>query len=263
MVVVLKYSDKAQLGSDAAQAILTVAAAAIAARGKFTVAFSGGSLPGLVCPSLVEHILASPEAIESFAKWHIFLADERYVPLDDPECNFLSVKKALLDVIAKRNPDVVKLVKTYPINPDIPLAECAAAYAAALKDAASTGDDGKDSEIPVLDLTLLGMGPDAHTASLFPNHELLTVTDQVVALIENSPKPPPKRITLTLPVINYSRNIFFVCTGDGKKEVLKHVLEDPEPNPTYPSSLVKVINGGSESLKWYVDTDAAKLLEKF
>ena len=87
----------------------------------------------------------------------------------------------------------------------------------------------KDSaRFPVFDLILLGVGPDGHTASLFPGHELLSEEDCWVAYIADSPKPPSRRITLTLPVINHASRVAFVATGAGKVKILSDILDHPE-----------------------------------
>jgi 6-phosphogluconolactonase len=116
----------------------------------------------------------------------------------------------------------------------------------------------KDSaRFPVFDLILLGMGPDGHTASLFPNHELLNESDRWVAYIEDSPKPPPKRITLTYPVINHASRVVFVAAGKGKQNILKLVLDQPELG--LPASRVKPNYPGQ--LYWFVDNAAAALVD--
>ena len=96
------------------------------------------------------------------------------------------------------------------------------------------------------------VGPDGHTASLFPGHPLLEVADRWVAHIEDSPKLPPKRITLTYPVLNASKNVFFVCTGAGKSDNLAIALGAAEG--TVPAGEVKPTSG---SLVWFVDDDAS------
>jgi 6-phosphogluconolactonase len=111
----------------------------------------------------------------------------------------------------------------------------------------------KDSaRFPVFDVIMLGMGPDGHTASLFPGHALLSETTGWVAPIEDSPKPPSRRITLTLPVINHAARVVFVATGSTKQDVLKTVLDEPETG--LPSSRVRPAWPGT--LHWFVD-DAA------
>ena len=111
----------------------------------------------------------------------------------------------------------------------------------------------KDSaRFPIFDLILLGMGPDGHTASLFPQHPLLLEEDRWVAWIDDSPKPPPKRITLTYPVINHALRVAFVAAGDGKVDVLHTVLDKPEEG--LPSSRVRPAAPGQ--VYWFVD-DAA------
>lgn len=109
------------------------------------------------------------------------------------------------------------------------------------------------------DLILLGMGPDGHTASLFPGHALLEETKRRVAFIKDSPKPPSQRITLTLPCINGARNVFFVTTGASKADFVARCAIDVsklEADPL-PSARVRPTNG---SLVWYIDDDAGSKL---
>ena len=118
----------------------------------------------------------------------------------------------------------------------------------------------KDSaRFPVFDLILLGIGPDGHTASLFPGHELLAEEDRWVACLDDSPKPPPKRTTLTYPVINHASKVAFVATGEGKQDVLAEIMDDPAKT-SLPASRVRPAPHGQ--LYWFVD-DAASAKVKY
>ena len=112
----------------------------------------------------------------------------------------------------------------------------------------------KDSaRFPIFDLILLGVGPDGHTASLFPGHPLLSEEDRWVAYIVDSPKPPPRRLTLTFPVINHAARVAFVAAGANKADTLKTVLDEPEAG--LPASRVRPITPGQ--VWWFVDDAAA------
>jgi 6-phosphogluconolactonase len=105
------------------------------------------------------------------------------------------------------------------------------------------------------DLVLLGMGPDGHTASLFPNHHLITsLEEEDVQYVQDSPKPPPQRITLSLSKIKRAKRVIFVCTGESKKESLKLAIQG-EPTSSVPASLIR-----GEHVEWFVDQSAAQLL---
>ena len=117
----------------------------------------------------------------------------------------------------------------------------------------------KDSaRFPVFDLILLGIGPDGHTASLFPGHPLLVEEGRWVAYLDDSPKPPPKRITLTYPVINHASKVAFVATGEGKQDILAEIMDNPAKN-SLPASRVGPAHG---KLYLFVD-DAASAKVKY
>ena len=100
------------------------------------------------------------------------------------------------------------------------------------------------------------MGPDGHICSLFPNHPLLDEKDKWVAFVADSPKPPPKRITLTLPVLNNAKAVCFTVTGGSKAEMVKNVQQRPL-DKNIPASMVQNSEG---EVHWFMDKDAAKLL---
>lgn len=171
------------------------------------------------------------------------------MPLDDPDSNHLSCTNLLYSktTIPK---DQIHTIDTELLDD---LEELSDAYEKELIAEFAQKDAAR---FPVFDLILLGMGPDGHTASLFPGHELLTEDDRWVAYLEDSPKPPPKRITFTYPVINHALRVAFVAAGKEKVDILSKVIDEPEAG--LPSSRVKPVFPGH--LFWFVDDAASTKL---
>jgi 6-phosphogluconolactonase len=206
------------------------------------IAISGGSLPSL----FAEGVLKSSSI--DWKRIHFWFADERYVDLNDNDSNYKECQAKLFSRIP-----TLPAENIHPINPALSLQECAADYQKQINAALPSVNS-----FPQFDLILLGMGPDGHTASLFPHHKLLSENKDVIAYLEDSPKPPPKRITLTLPVINNARFITIIATGDSKKEVLGQIFNKENYDKSlYPISLVQ-----NPNIVWLVDQDAVKLVSK-
>ncbi|KAH6560915.1 hypothetical protein BASA61_006362 [Batrachochytrium salamandrivorans] len=218
-----------------------LSAQAISQRGAFTIALSGGSLPKILAAKLRDN-----KTID-FTKWHVLYADERCVPLADPESNYGASKTTLLDAIPVPAAQVMTLSEALAHTPEAAAADYQTKLMDAVKDKTSAG-------VPRIDAVLLGMGPDGHTCSLFPGHALLDVTDHYVAAIHDSPKPPLTRITLTYPVVNASHNVIFVATGESKANVLHRMVD---LNEDFPSARVNPTSG---NLYWFLDTAAASQL---
>jgi 6-phosphogluconolactonase len=222
--------------------ILLSQTAGIQRHDSFKVAVSGGSLPKILAQALLAKP-TSPEDIIKFNKWEIFFADERAVPLDHEDSNYGLLKKELLDKIPAElgKPTVHPIDVTHLDD----VQELADQYEQLLVRSFASRDSVK---LPIFDLILLGCGPDGHTCSLFPGHPLLRETAAWVSAIEDSPKPPPKRITLTLPVVTHGVKVAFVATGGGKKEIMKQIFEEGNG---LPCALVN--EGAGERCSWFTD----------
>ncbi|KAG6171798.1 hypothetical protein E4U51_008216 [Claviceps purpurea] len=212
----------------------------------FKIAVSGGSLPKTLAQALLAPSQGPQDKLD-FSKWEIFYADERAVPLDHADSNHALLKAEFLDKLpAGEQPTV------HPIDPahldDIQ--ELADQYEKTLVSSFASRDSVR---LPIFDLLLLGCGPDGHTCSLFPGHELLRNADAWVAAISDSPKPPPRRITLTLPVVTHAVRIAFVATGSGKKDIMKQIFDSSED---LPCALVN--DAAGERCSWFVDESAVE-----
>ncbi|KAI8589532.1 6-phosphogluconolactonase [Geranomyces variabilis] len=232
---IFRFSSSDDISRALDHFIAETARAAIARSGRFTVSLSGGSLPKTLAKNLKDN-----KAIE-WSKWHIFFADERCVALDHEDSNYLLAKQQLLDHVP------IPATHVYTINPALVGDHKAAAkdYAEQIKKAFGGSD-----AMPSIDLNLLGIGPDGHCCSLFPGHRLLDVTDVWVAYLDDSPKPPPSRITLTYPIINNADINLFVVTGDGKADAIHKIVDQKE---ALPSGRVQA----KRRLIWFLDDGAA------
>ena len=244
------FQDVDSLAKSLRAYVLQCQNAGLDRHGTFKVAVSGGSLPNTLAKALLAPSNDNAEETVKFPKWEIFFADERAVPLNHTDSNYKLLKDELLDKI----PHEMGHPMVHPI--DIEYLEDVQELADQYQEALMRSFAAKDSvKLPIFDLLLLGCGPDGHTCSLFPNHELLRESDAWVAAIEDSPKPPPKRITLTLPVVTHGIKIAFVATGEGKKGILKEIL-DTEEGRSLPCGLVN--EQGSERVSWFTDTKAVE-----
>ncbi|KAJ4841237.1 hypothetical protein Tsubulata_022374 [Turnera subulata] len=217
-------------------------------RGFFTVVVSGGSL----VKSLRK--LTEPPYIDSidWSKWHVFWVDERVVPKDHVDSNY----KLAFDTFLCRVPILPGNV--YAINDALSAEAAADDYETCLKHLINNGviDKSQQTGFPKFDLMLMGMGPDGHVASLFPGHPLLKENQKWVTHILDSPKPPPERISFTLPVINSSAYVALVVCGAGKADVVTKALGKGESSDLLPVELVSP----EGELKWFLDKEAASKL---
>ncbi len=207
-------------------------------RERFTVSLSGGSTP----KRLYER-LASPAFRDRFPweRTHWFFGDERFVPQDDPDSNFRMVSQAMLSHVPAPA-DHVHAFDTAMGTPQ----EAAGAYEATLK--RFYGSDRLDPSKPLFDVTLLGLGPDGHTASLIPGQPVLDDRQRWAAAVTEG--RPEARLTLTYPVIESSRAIAFLVTGQDKAAMLAHVRSGAEDVPAG-----RLRSAGE--VHWFVDRAAA------
>lgn len=240
---VRSFAAKPELSASLASAVAAAAAASDQSK-PFTVAVSGGSLPKLLAAGILDAAEGSAVKTIDWSRWQIFFADERLVALDDDDSNFKACYGSLFEKVGVPRENI------HTIDASLEVEAAAKDYEAKLQSVF-----GAEVPAPVFDLILLGMGPDGHTASLFPGHALLDYTASWVASIADSPKPPPRRITLSLPVLNAAKNVYFVCTGAGKSPNLAKVLGVAGTDePMLPAGRVQPTDG---QLVWFVDNDAA------
>lgn len=183
------------------------------------VALSGGRISLRVFAMLAD---LAAHGDPDMAPARFFWADERCVPPDHPDSNFLSARTLLLD------PAGVPPSHIHRIRGEDEPSEAAARASAALSEATGAAPDA----MPVTDLVLLGMGEDGHVASLFPGHDAILADESTVFLpVEGSPKPPPRRITLGPGPIIAAREVWVIVAGDGKEAALRESLDPGGDTP--------------------------------
>lgn len=236
-------ADTDALASAAAERFVRQADAAVAAHGRFTVALAGGTTPNALYGMLATRYRTS-------APWHaiyFFWGDERHVPPEHRDSNFRAASEAMLSKVP------VSQTHVHRIPGELPDAATAAGeYERTLRREFALGG----AALPVFDLVLLGIGPDGHTASLFPDSEALYERNRLV-LAPWVEKFRSFRITLTLPVLNSASIVVFLVSGVEKAETLRAVLEGPDAPIRLPAQAVRPSKG---RLLWLVDAAAAARL---
>ena len=236
------YPDIDTISQQAAAYIARVAREAIVTRGRFTIALSGGNTPKKL------YGLLGSEPYSSQIDWKlvdIFWSDERCVPPDDPESNYYMAQEVLLQHLSIP----VAQVHRMPADRDDRLA-ASLTYTQDMQRVFST------SGVPDFDLIQLGMGPEAHTASLFPHQPSLRETERLVMPV-SVPKPPPDRLTFTPPILNAAHHVLFLATGADKVDALHAVIEGSYNPDEYPAQIVRPPNG---EVTWMVDSAIAQKL---
>jgi 6-phosphogluconolactonase len=239
---IYKKDSTDELISQMASDIVHLAKKKVADNGKFTIALSGGSSP----KKLFEVLSAEP--LSSEFPWQstwFFFGDERYVPADDDANNAKMARETMLNKASVPDDHILA------VNTSLSPAEAAKSYESIIR----SHFDQKD---PIFDLILLGLGDDAHTASLFPHTKVLAETEALVKevkmLHDNS-----WRITMTRPLINHAENIFFLTFGINKAKAVHQVIEGDVYEFQYPAQFIQPVNG---SVTWYLDTAASSRLTK-
>ena len=233
------FATEKELHQGCAEEFVSLAGTAIEQRGSFHVALAGGNTPeGLY------RLLATPRFAKriDWQRLHLYFGDERCVPADDPASNFRMVQQALLNHI-----DIAP-THIHRVLTELPPEQAASSYESTLQQQLPQDSDGR----PRFDLVLLGMGPDGHTASLFPRSTILGERERAVAAVFVE-KLDSWRISLTLPTINRARSIRLLVCGEKKADVLRHVLRDIPDAAPLPVQLLEP----EGELTWYVDKSAA------
>jgi 6-phosphogluconolactonase len=225
------FEDEAALGQGAAERFVKWGRQSIGKNGLFRAALSGGRGPRGMFRALTK----MQDSLD-WSKVELYWVDERWVPWSDPESSYADTHKLWLDGLPKGP-------KAFPmwqqgLSPELG----ANAYEALLK-------KNFGSNLPVFDLCLLGMGPDGHTASLFPGQAALEEKNRL-CIPARRPKDGEERITLTLPVLNASDQVAFILSGMEKKDLLKAVLEGKSEVPA------SKIRPSSGKLLWLADRSA-------
>ena len=233
------YPDAAAVAETTAARLLVATADAVATRGGAHIVLTGGG----VGVATLARAAASPLAdIVDWTSVHVWWGDERFLRLGDPERNEVQAQRALLSGLRLPEENIHRVASASAVSG---AAEAAEAYASEL---AGFGDPA-----PAFDVLLLGLGPDGHVASLFPGRPEVKVDGTTVVAVEDGPKPPPTRVSMTLPTINGAREVWIIAAGAEKAAA---VAQARGRGPEVPGGMVH----GTERTLWLLDTAAAAKL---
>ncbi|GAA2629020.1 6-phosphogluconolactonase [Streptomyces axinellae] len=242
---VFVHRDKEELAEAVAARLLTRVADAQAARGTASVVLTGGRNGNALLAALAA---SGARGAIDWARLDLWWGDERFLPEGDPDRNHTQARETLLDSVPL-DPARIHVMPPSdgPYSGDVEAA--AEAYAAELAAAARPEDPAK---VPAFDVLLLGVGPDTHVASLFPGHPALRETERTAVAVHGAPKPPPTRISLTLPAIRAAREVWLLAAGEDKADAVAAALADSGP-PQAPAAAAR----GRERTLWLLDEPAA------
>lgn len=238
--IIERYADTAALVAAAGDRLVDAITSAIAERGQAAIALTGGGT-GI---GLLKRVRERSGEID-WAKVHIYWGDERFVPQDDDERNDKQAREALLDHIGIPPVNVHAIAASDGEFGD-DLEAAAAGYAQLLS---------ANFDTPEFDVHLLGMGGEGHVNSLFPDTDAVRETERFVVGVSDSPKPPPRRITLTLPAVQSSREVWLVVSGEAKADAVAAAVGGADPVDIPAAGAV-----GRERTVWLLDEAAATKL---
>src|ERR1700690_2909836 len=228
-VEIRKLTTPQELFSSAAEEVVRAADEAVAAPGRFTIALSGGSTPR----GLFNLLATNARSVLPWDKMFFFWGDERHVPPTDPDSNYRMADEAMLSKIPVKPENIFRIPAE---NPDATAA--ADAYEKTLQEFFALAP----GQFPRFDLILLGMGPDGHTASLFPGTTGLQENSRIV-IANWVEKMKTHRLSFTYPVLNAAANVAFLVSGTDKAPALRAVLQSDAPGDQYPAKLVHPTDG--------------------
>jgi 6-phosphogluconolactonase len=237
------FADAASLNQAAAQLLTTLAQEAVAEHGRFSIALSGGGTP-----TGVYQRWGQPPFRDAMP-WrhtHLFWGDERLVPPDDEGSNYRQIADLLLPHVP------IPPENVHRAKGELPLAAAVADYTQELQAFAG------ETAVPILDVVLLGMGSDGHTASLFPGSPV-DPPEWVVGVTAEYDGRPARRLSLTPTVINQARHIIFLVTGASKAATLQKVLDGPPQPEQLPAQRIQPTHG---TLTWLLDTAVAQKVNR-
>ncbi|SRR5579875_147605 len=227
----------------AAEEIVHLAGEAICTNGEFTLCLTGGTTPTAAYELMASRFQLSVD----WKEVQFFWGDERCVPPDDPASNYGMAYRTMLSKLPLRPEQI------HRIHGEDNPAKAASEYENELRRSFGLTDS---SDLPSFNLLLLGLGENAHIASLFPHDPALREKTRLVVAVDVE-ATPSKRVSLTLPVINNADRIMFMVSGEKKAEAVKQVLQGPSDPERYPAQLVKPRNG---QIVWLIDRAAASQL---
>lgn len=226
------FANKDALAQATAEHFVKSIQSAVAARGLARIAISGGGSPRPVFTLLADE----KQPYRDFIPWEqlrVFWVDERCVPPEHPDSNYSVARQLLLEKVPLRPEQIVR------IEGELSPEEAAARYETAIR--AHFRLEG--AELPIFDVVQLGMGDDGHTASLFPHTEALHEMGRIAVANHVPQQKESWRVTLTWPVINAAREVFFLIEGQAKADPVARVLQGPYDPETLPSQLIQPQNG--------------------